>query len=89
METTINALDALRALLDATPANPVPVDRTTLAVAVDELAAQRSDRNWIGDLDDLQQFVDVVEDGAVTPDDVAVARDAIRALHDTLAGRAG
>jgi len=92
METTVNALDALRALLEATPANPVPVDRATLAVAVDELAALRTSqgsRHWMGDLDDLQQFVDVVEDGTVTPDDVAVAREAIRALHDALAGRAG
>jgi len=89
METTVNALDALRALLDTTPANPVPVERATLAVAVHELAARRSDRAWMGDLDDLQQFVDVVEDGTVTPDDIAVARDAIRALHDALAGRAG
>lgn len=89
METTVNALDALRALLEATPANPVPIDRATLAVAVDELAALRSNRNWMGDLDDLQQFVDVVEDGTVTPDDVVVAREALGALHDTLAGRAG
>lgn len=56
---------------------------------LDRGGADVTGRAWIGDLDDLQQFVDVVEDGTVTPDDVAVARDAIRALHDTLAGRAG
>jgi len=84
MNTTVNALDALRALLNVTPAGRVLVDRATLAVAVDELAARRINRDWIGDLDDLQQFVDVVEDGAVTPDDIAVAREALQALQREL-----
>jgi hypothetical protein len=89
--TTINGLDALRARLDATPDNLVPVHRVTLLVVIEELATLRSmqaPRICAGDLDDLQGFIDVVEDGTVTPDDIDVAREALGALHRHLKGNA-
>ena len=66
-----------------------------LAELRSKLAAVESERNklragatvsrdWTGDLDDLQGFIDVVADGAVTPDDIAVAREALQALQHKL-----
>lgn len=62
--------------------------RSKLAAAESERNKLRAgatvSRDWTGDLDDLQGFIDVVADGAVTPDDIAVAREALQALQHKL-----
>lgn len=85
---------ALRIILVGTGDNALhPMGRDAIADITRHALENVADpsavaRAPLGDLDDLQGFIDVVADGAVTPDDIAVAREALGALHKHLRGNA-